>query len=109
MGQGPSRRAVCHDLSSEEKTSRPRNRTTMNEQQLADESITGYARILNAAHLLAEESARKLHELASRYPDALPQEVVSKVRPPGGGPQGTGAPRFAPATPDGDSAADDLL
>jgi hypothetical protein len=81
----------------------------MNEKKVADESIAGYAQILNAAHLLAEESACKLHALANRYPDALPQEVVKKVLPPWGGPEGAGAPRSAPAVPDGDSPAANLL
>jgi hypothetical protein len=48
----------------------------MSEQRHLADPITGYASLLNAAHLLAEESTQKLHELASRYPDALPPEAV---------------------------------
>ena len=34
-----------------------------------------------SSFLLAEESAQKLHELSSRYPDALPPEVVNRLLP----------------------------
>ena len=49
----------------------------MNEEKpVSVQAITGYASLLNAAHLLAEESARRLQELVARYPDAFPPEVL---------------------------------
>jgi hypothetical protein len=46
------------------------------EKRLSDQAITRYASVLNAAHLLAEESALRLQELAARYPDAFPPEIL---------------------------------
>jgi hypothetical protein len=53
----------------------------MNEQSRTEQGITGYASLLNAAHLLAEETAYRLYELATRYPDALPPDVVTQALP----------------------------
>jgi hypothetical protein len=51
----------------------------MSEQLGIEQEITGYASLLNAAHLISEEAAVRLHELAKRYPDALPPEVVERA------------------------------
>jgi hypothetical protein len=48
----------------------------MNEQRANNQAITSYASLLNAAHLLAEESALRLQGLAARYPDAFPPETL---------------------------------
>jgi hypothetical protein len=49
----------------------------MNEdKRVSDRAITPYASLLNAAHLLAEESGQRLQELAARYPDAFPPEIL---------------------------------
>ena len=49
----------------------------MNEEKsVSVQAITGYASLLNAAHLLAEESALRLRELIARYPDTFPPEVL---------------------------------
>jgi hypothetical protein len=53
----------------------------MNKQPKTQQEITGYASVLNAARLLAEEAALRLHELATRYPDALPPELVEQALP----------------------------
>ncbi len=53
----------------------------MNEYTEPEQGITEYASLLNAAHLLAEEMAVRLRELAERYPDALPQDVVEQMLP----------------------------
>ena len=48
----------------------------MNEEKLqTDQVITQFASVLNAAHLLAEETDQRLHDLASRYPDAFSPEI----------------------------------
>jgi hypothetical protein len=52
----------------------------MSDQPRTQPVITCYASLLNAAHLLAEESARRLHELARRYPETLPPEVVEQAQ-----------------------------
>jgi hypothetical protein len=51
--------------------------TAMNEEKrVSDQAIACYASVLNAAHLLAEESALRLQQLAARYPDAFPPEIL---------------------------------
>jgi hypothetical protein len=44
---------------------------TMSEQRDFSHTLTPYASLLNAAHLLAEEANHRLHELAARYPEAF--------------------------------------
>ena len=46
------------------------------EKRFSNQAIARYASVLNAAHLLAEESALRLQGLAARYPDAFPPETL---------------------------------
>jgi hypothetical protein len=46
------------------------------EKRFSNQAIARYASVLNAAHLLAEESALRLQELAARYPDAFPPDLL---------------------------------
>ena len=46
------------------------------EKRFSNQAIARYASVLNAAHLLAEESALRLQDLAARYPDAFPPEIL---------------------------------
>jgi hypothetical protein len=49
----------------------------MNEEQLTcDQEITNLASLLNAAHLIAEESAWRFQGLVARYPDTFPLESL---------------------------------
>jgi hypothetical protein len=49
----------------------------MNEyKRISNQEIAHLASLLNAAHLLAEESDQRLQELAARYPDALTPEIL---------------------------------
>jgi hypothetical protein len=50
------------------------------ENRVTDQAITRYASLLNAAHLLAEESDLRLQELAARYPDTFPPEILGRAR-----------------------------
>ena len=50
----------------------------MNEPKVPTQTITPYASVLNAAHLIAEETDQRLHELAARYPDAFPPGIVTR-------------------------------
>jgi hypothetical protein len=50
-------------------------------KRISNQEITHLASLLNAAHLLAEESDQKLQELVTRYPDAFPPEILGRARP----------------------------
>jgi hypothetical protein len=77
----------------------------MSDERPFGHPITVYARVLNAAHLLAEESAHKLHELASRYPDALPPEIVHPLLARAGGQNGAALPGQGPSGSGEDGSA----
>jgi hypothetical protein len=49
----------------------------MSEKRDITHTLTPYASLLNAAHLLAEETDQRLHDLAARYPEAFPAEELS--------------------------------